>query len=421
MKGNNRYISTRKSSRGGKSVASYQVRIHYYDEHGTRRHYTKTFPVKDQRLREAALYSAREHRDQMLRAFSEIGFDLKNINKTTVQDLFDKIPNYRARSQKTYKNYRDRYGVYIKPDYGNKPIQAITVEDITKSLAICADRCVQSSVVQVFSIWKAIYKVAMIEQIPVRDIPAMVDIPQSRKVNPRALKEWNITEEDFQDFCRFFSFYGGYETWEKEKIYKRDIILYMIKLMRITALRPQEVKALSKSDFVFDEVTFTEKESGKVITVPCVRINIVKSVGSTRTELLTVKDVKTPQSKRVVPVLKPEDIALIREILAFTRNDLVFTDYYGGLFSSDDVSDLIHRVRRSYARNTGKDLDFYAYLMRKSMVSDNRRDKVNPSATKLLLGHQSENVAGRWYASADDEEVLNLVYSRAYKHKKGYE
>ena len=63
----------------------------------------------------------------------------------------------------------------------------------------------------------------------------------------------------------------------------------------------------------------------------------------------------------------------------------------------------------------------YFYLMRKSMVSDNRRDKVNPSATKLLLGHQSESIAGRWYASADDEEVLNLVYSRAYKHKKDYE
>jgi hypothetical protein len=26
-----------------------------------------------------------------------------------------------------------------------------------------------------------------------------------------------------------------------------------------------------------------------------------------------------------------------------------------------------------------------------------------------------------WYASADDEEVLNLVYSRAYKRKKDYE
>ena len=85
------------------------------------------------------------------------------------------------------------------------------------------------------------------------------------------------------------------------------------------------------------------------------------------------------------------------------------------------MSDLILRVRKSYARNTDKDQDFYAYLMRKSMVSDMRRDKVNPSAAKLLLGHQSENIAGRWYASADDEEVLNLVYSRAYKQKKDYE
>ena len=127
--------------------------------------------------------------------------------------------------------------------------------------------------------------------------------------------------------------------------------------MRVTALRPQEVKALSKSDFVFGKVTFTEKLFNEVITVPCVRINIVKSVGSTRTEELTIKDVKTPQSKRAVPVLKPEDIALIKEILAFTRNDVVFSDYYGNLFSSDDVSDLIHRVRKSYVDNTGKDLD----------------------------------------------------------------
>ena len=49
-----------------------------------------------------------------------------------------------------------------------------------------------------------------------------------------------------------------------------------------------------------------------------------------------------------MPVLKPEDIALIKEILAFTRNDIVFSDYYGNLFSSDDVLDLIHRVRKSY-------------------------------------------------------------------------
>ena len=41
----------------------------------------------------------------------------------------------------------------------------------TNSFAICADRCVQSSVTQVFSIWKMIYKVAMIEEIPVRDSP----------------------------------------------------------------------------------------------------------------------------------------------------------------------------------------------------------------------------------------------------------
>ena len=59
--------------------------------------------------------------------------------------------------------------------------------------------------------------------------------------------------------------------------------------------------------------------------------------------------------------------------------------------------------------------------MRKAMVSDNRRDKMNLSATKSLLGHQGESIAGRWYASVEDEDVLNAMYTREYKHKKQYE
>ena len=64
-------------------------------------------------------------------------------------------------------------------------------------------------------------------------------------------------------------------------------------------------------------------------------------------------------------------------------------------------------ARWNYARNNGKDLDFYVYLMRKS-VNYNLAIRVKYSREL-------------WYASADDEEVLNLVYSRAYKRKKDYE
>ena len=136
-----------------------------------------------------------------------------------------------------------------------------------------------------------------------------------------------------------------YETWEKEKIYDRQILLYMIRLMRISALRPQEARGLMKDDFVFTEVTFTLKETGEVITCPCIRINVVRSAGSTRTEELTLKDVKTPQSKRAVPILKPEDIELVKEILAYTRNEIVFAHYHGELFDSTEVSDYIFREK----------------------------------------------------------------------------
>ena len=72
--------------------------------------------------------------------------------------------------------------------------------------------------------------------------------------------------------------------------------------MRITGLRSQEAKALRKEDFKKEVVTFRDEVSGEMITTKCIIVLINKSVGSTYTEELTIKEPKTIDVVRGVPV-----------------------------------------------------------------------------------------------------------------------
>ena len=237
------------------------------------------------------------------------------------------------------------------------------------------------------------------------------------KVTDRSHATWNITEEEFQDFCEYFANYGQYKEWQKDKIYNRSILLYLLVFLRITGLRPQEAKALKRKDFSKDEITFRDQKTGNLITTKRIIVKVNKSVGSTRTEELTIKDTKTGPSVRAVPILAKGDRDIVNELLAFSKHDFIFADYYGQFFSSKDVADYIGRVKRSYNKAKGKELDIYAYLMRKTLGSDTEKSGTL-AARKKIMGHQSEYTAGRWYSSADEDDVLSSVWNREYLHEK---
>ena len=327
------------------------------------------------------------------------------------------MPLYFKRTKKTYDNFTARYNRHIGKKYGGRDILSIKEKDVIDSLAGCAETCVNSSVRQVYQIWDRIFRIAAKEEIPVKNITSDIEVPKSHIVTKRSYAFWNITEEDFLDFCEYFAYYGRYREWEKDMIYKRQILLYLLEFMRITGLRPQEAKALRKEDFKKEVVTFRDEVSGEMITTKCIIVLINKSVGSTYTEELTIKEPKTMNAVRGVPVLREDDRNFINEILRFTRNDYVFSDYYGNLISSKDVADYIGRVRKSYNKAKGRDLDIYAYLMRKSLGSDTEKSGT-AAARKKLMGHKSEYTSGRWYSSASEDDVLSSMWNRKYKHKK---
>lgn len=284
-------IYERKSTVKGNEdeTVAYVVQIPYYElTDGTkkRKQYVRNFPVKDYVTPAAALKAAIRERDRMtplLKGIQSINYDssmdysaeeilsllpngmrmvilneMEKKTKTdgcfenhTVQELYDQIPNHFSRRQATYRHMKFQYKKYIQDDFADKLITDITVADIMKSLNACAASCAREYVSKLKSLWGKIFSVALMLGIPVTNWSEIVDLPSSDKHTERSLSEQNITEEDFQKFCEFMSDYGNYAPIQTQQIFRRDIILYMIRFMRITGVRSAEAKALSRKTFVF--------------------------------------------------------------------------------------------------------------------------------------------------------------------------
>ncbi len=230
----------------------------------------------------------------------------------------------------------------------------------------------------------------------------------------RSRGEQNITQEAFLEFCDYAANYGHYMPNEKALIYFRDIALYALKLSRLIGVRPMEVRALYRDCIEFMPLTYRDDLTGKMKQEDGARIAVIRSVGSTAEETVAIRQTKTQSSPRFVYVGK-DGAALVREILAYSKYDLIFADYDGNPISSTRYSDYLNRVKHKWWKDTGHHEDGYAELMRKSLSSDNYHNGVNPTATKKQMGHKHEDMSLNWYSSAPDPEVVNVFLNRQYK------
>ena len=94
---------------------------------------------------------------------------------------------------------------------------------------------------------------AQINKIAVMDLTTLVKTPEAMKTTERSVQEENITAEDFDSFISFMNEYGGYLPNETERIYNRTILIYLMKVMRVSGIRLQEARALSRNDITIEE------------------------------------------------------------------------------------------------------------------------------------------------------------------------
>lgn len=403
-----RYSKNLQDPNGEPILKAYSVSIHYTQD-GVEKHYQKDFAIKHYLNKTAALKDAVKHRNKIEPVIERKTKLLPGEKEVyTVGELFEMTPNFFPRTQGTYRKNDRIYNTYIKRVYENTPITDIGIEEIQGTLQICAANCVQQQVRNVKTDWHRIFQVAIIKRIPVTDWTQVIDTPISNKVTERSMSEQNITEENFQKFCEFMSGYGGYLPSQKSKIYNRDIITLMLRFMRVTGLRPQEAKAIRRSDVSFDTTVITNKITGESEDTQVAYVAVMRSIGSSFTEKLTEKQTKTPQSRRVLPVFDA-GVDIIKQALEYSVHDMLFADYDGNPFHSDYISDFLYRVSKACG------IKVYAGLMRKSFSADNYANGTNPAAIKKMMGHKNENMSVNWYATAASSEVQEAMKNRKYK------
>ncbi len=373
------------------------------------KHY-KRFRIIDYKSEAAALKDARADRDAQMYLNRIEKINRKPEKKKevyTVQQLFDLISVNFDRRKRTYDSYDKQYDKYIKGSFADKDIRDINEEDILSTLTLCSKNCSTHYVSKLKTLWKKLFIIAQRKRVVQMNLVDIIESPKSDKVTERSLNEQNITESDFQAFCEAMSNYGHYLPWEEDLIYNRNIMLYLLKVMRITGMRSQEGRAVKRDNIVFAEDTYTD-ESGNIVSEEIAYVCVRRSIGSTRDEYDVEINTKTPQSIRDIPV-SGDGVNLLKEVLNYSKHDLLFARYDGTPISSDEFSDYLYRVSKSCG------IKVYSLLMRKSFSADLYREGVNPAVTKRLMGHKKEDMSLNAYATTNKEELLKTAKNRKFK------
>lgn len=418
---------TTKKGHNPKEVIAFVVNLPLPDG----KKYCKRFHVRDFKTANDAKKAAVKDRDEALVLIHQIK-EKKDVESSvnaikkrlcrnkmlvkvtyTVDELYQMVPEYFSRRKNTYKKLDKEYRKYIRPKFGEVDIHDIESADILGTLQACADNCVQQVVSNVKTVWHRIYQVAMLKGLKVTDWTNVIDVPRSEKHTERSNSEQNITEKDFEDFIDYLEKRGRHnEEWD----YNRAVVIYMLRVMRITGLRPQEVKALRRSSIRFEKICYTDRETGMLKESNAVLLTVTNSIGSTHAEELAIRDTKTENAKRIIPLDESSGaIDLFKEILLFSKNDVLFLNYKGELISSDWLSDYLYQARKAYKRDTGIDIDVHASLFRKAYSADLYREHENPAAIKALMGHKHEDMSLNWYATSSREDIINTSFHRKYK------
>lgn len=306
-------------------------------------------------------------------------------DEPTVEELYKRRTDYIVLSKETQRKHNIIFANAMQ-SLANKKISTVTAADIQRSLNSYGTSHSSESVKRLLTIWKQIYKVCAIEELPVPDKTLAVTKYES-KVVP-AKRETRITHEQFQLFIEELSSYG---TDNPQTRYRTQAIYYALMLQLYAGLRPQEAYALYRDDI--------DLERGL--------LHIRRRCGTTATESRQIITTKTRESTADVPIaddLRPH----LAEMLTTFQTEPLLADYDGLPFESKVVCSLIRAVSKRCQKAYG--FTFTQYMLRHLFAREISKI-TDPRTLQALMRHANSDMS-LYYSWSSDDEMKEAVNNR---------
>ena len=365
-----KYIKQRVSPRTG--TIAFQVSFTYKDIYDQTVEYNKSFTELDYSSASAALEQACKHRDAMRYKLSTVG--IVKQQKITLREVFDDTKTTFTFRAETNRKHDLTFNKYIAPGLENKDISKVTAMDIQRSLNVMVEDCSDTLIKYVFSIWRTIIKTARMKKYIQINITEEVIKPSSMKIKQK------------KDVCTSYSTVTQVieslrkRTKKSDKyLFDTEIMIYAIKVMYITGLRPAECFCLNKTDISFENSI----------------LDINKQIGSSISQFNVIRTTKTESSSRSIPIIKELEV-ILHELFEFQDNDFLFANFNGELFDVDTATNKITRCCKMDG------LKFNMYRLRHQFSTDLITNNVDPRTIMELMGHNNMDMTVSYARSNND-------------------
>ena len=372
MAKNNTYIHEITTAKGSKLL---KIEIRKYGQT-----FRKNVKISDFDNKAQAMEFARSVRDEALVKMRK-GYTVSKFPTVEVlyNDSFVLIPvsvKTRQRHDVVYRN--------LLTQYGTLTIDKVTTATIQQSVNEYAKTHSREDTNRVKTIWGRLYKVCGLKEINVIDKTLAVIVPECKE--PKHRKK-DVSAADFE---KFMDTLWDYSNASVQGSYRAHAIYYANRIMQYCGLRPAETYALLKSD------------------IDLVRgiITVNKASRSTQDSILDISKTKTSTSIRNVPI-PPALRPYLEECLAWSRNDIMLSDYYGNLMDIDDICVVVANVKRKCG------VKFNQYQLRHQFSTDMFNQGVNPAITRDLMGHSSEAMS-LYYATTTEKDRKEAISQRKF-------
>lgn len=357
---------------------TFQVAFKYLAMNGQYSHYTSSFAEKDFVTASEAFQAAVYHRDVKLGELAHSGLPAQV--KITLDQAFELTQKQFPLRKASERKWLIRYNKYMKPYFGNTLVNKISAGDIQDNMNKMIEVASENTIVAVFTIWKRIFKTLRINNFVSRVITDEVTAPKSNMIK--------VTKEVNTDINTLNIVIEGLRAQNTKDRLLNESIVYALWTMYYTGFRPAECYALTRSSINLQEGY----------------LEIKNEVGSSLTEDKVIRQTKTPESNRRVPIV-PELAMILKEWMFINKNEYLFCDKDGVYLDSNLVSNKITNISKKCG------VEFNMYRLRHKFSTDLIIDNNDPRTVMELMGHNNTNMTIS-YARSNDEKKRDTMNKR---------